>query len=73
MEHRPPAFVIVEVPELTFNLADFQRAYPLSLTPGDLKIEFIHGGSTIVRNFSLADLSEAMRSASPPSELTIPQ
>jgi hypothetical protein len=73
MDYRPPAFIIVRVPELTFNLADFQRAYPLNLTPEDTKIEFIHGGSSIVRNFSLDDLDEAFRSASPPAELTIPQ
>lgn len=69
---QPPIAVIVRVPDLTFNLSDFQRAYPVEHSKTDTKIEFIGGGSSIVRDFSLDDLDEAMRQASPPATLTIP-
>lgn len=72
MEHRPPAFIIVRLPGLTFSMTDFQRAYPLHSNEADLKIEYIHGGSDIVRDFSLDDLDEAFRAASPPDKLTMP-
>jgi hypothetical protein len=60
-----PLAVIVRVPGLIFNLKDFQRAFPLQHDEKDLKIEFIHGGSSIIRDYSLDSFSEALAAASP--------
>jgi len=68
----PPAAIIVRVPGVIFNLADFQRVYPLHTSPEDLKMEYIHGGSDLIRGFSLDEFHEALRAASPPAELQMP-
>lgn len=72
MEHRPPAFILVTVPGCTFNLAAFSHAYPSHINNADLKIEFIKGGSITISDYSQESFNEALASASPPSEISLP-
>lgn len=60
-----PQAIVVRVPGLTFNLEDFQRAYPVPNSETNLKIEFKRGGSNIIRDYSLDSFDEALAAASP--------